>query len=54
MSPEEVVSDALDAVQAGTNDEIAAGAQTRAIHERFLSDPKGVQQMLSAMLPKAA
>jgi hypothetical protein len=35
MSPHEPASDALDAVAAGTNDEIVAGAQSRQIHQQF-------------------
>lgn len=54
MTPEEVVKDALDAVQAGLNDEIAAGAQTRKIYETFLADPKGLQAMMSTRLPHRA
>jgi len=54
MSPAEVASDALDAVQAGTNDEIVAGAQSRGIHQAFTADPKAVQAMMSTRLPKRA
>jgi short-subunit dehydrogenase len=54
MTPEEVVKDALDAVQAGTSDEIAAGAQTRKIYEAFIADPKGLQAMMSTRLPHRA
>ena len=54
MTPQEVVSDALDAVQAGVSDEVIAGAQTRAIHQAFTADPKKVQAMMSTRLPKAA
>jgi short-subunit dehydrogenase len=54
MTPAEVVRDALDALEAGTNDEIAAGAQTRAIHDAFTADPKGLQAKLSQMLPARA
>ncbi len=53
MKPHEVVSDALDALEAGCNDEVVAGAQTRAIHEAFTSNPKGVQAMMSTRLPVA-
>jgi short-subunit dehydrogenase len=54
MTPQEVVKDALDAIEAGINDEIAAGAQTRKIHDAFMADPKGVQAMMSTRLPKQA
>jgi short-subunit dehydrogenase len=52
MTPQEVVTDALDALQAGTSDEIVAGAQSRKIYEAFMSDPKGLQAMMSTRLPK--
>lgn len=52
MTPLEVVTDALDAVQAGINDEIAAGAQTKAIYSVFVTDPKALQAKLSAMIPQ--
>jgi short-subunit dehydrogenase len=51
MSPEEVVGDALDAVENGVNDDIAAGAQTRAIYEAFTADPKGLQAKMSQRVP---
>lgn len=54
MSPAEVASDVLDAVQAGTNDEIVAGAQSRGIHQAFTADPKALQAMMSSRLPKRA
>ena len=52
LTPQEVVSDALDAVQAGTNEEVFAGALTRAALEAFTADPKGFQAKLSTRLPK--
>jgi short-subunit dehydrogenase len=52
MTPQEVVTDALDAIQAGTNHEIVAGNQTRAIHEAFVADPKGLQAKMSTRLPQ--
>lgn len=52
MQPEEVVNDALNALEAGTSDEIAAGAQTRAIYEAYLADPKGLQAKMSTRLPQ--
>jgi short-subunit dehydrogenase len=54
MTPAEVVSDALDALEAGTSDEVAAGAQTKAIFEKFQADPKGLQAKMSQMLPAKA
>jgi short-subunit dehydrogenase len=54
MTPQEVVKDAFDALEAGLNDEVAAGNQTREIHQAFAADPKGLQAMLSTMLPAAA
>ena len=52
MSPEEVVADTLDAVERGENDEIAAGAQTRAANQAFTADPKAFQAKMSARLPQ--
>jgi short-subunit dehydrogenase len=52
MTPLEVVTDALDAVEAGTNDEIVAGAQSRGIHQAFTADPKALQAMMSTKLPQ--
>jgi len=54
MTPQEVVSDALDAIQAGTNDEVVAGAQSRTIHQAFLADPKALQAKMSTRLPMAS
>jgi short-subunit dehydrogenase len=53
MTPQEVVGDALDAVQAGVNGEVVAGAQTRAIHDAFVANPTGLQAHLSTLLPQA-
>lgn len=53
MTPHEVVGDALDALEAGSNDEVVVGAQTRAIHEAFTANPKAVQAMMSTRLPVA-
>jgi hypothetical protein len=52
LSPVEVVTDALDAIEAGTNDEVIAGAQTRGIHQAFTVDPQKVQAMMSTRLPQ--
>ena len=52
MTPQEVVIDALDAIEAGTNDEIVAGNQSQAIHAAFVADPKGLQAKMSTRLPQ--
>ncbi|WP_426615919.1 SDR family NAD(P)-dependent oxidoreductase [Bradyrhizobium sp. McL0616] len=52
MTPDEVVSDALDAVQAGTNDEVVAGSLTRGAYQAFIADPKGFQAKMSMRLPQ--
>jgi short-subunit dehydrogenase len=54
MTPQEVVTDALNAIQAGTNDEVVAGNQTRAIYDTFIADPKGLQEKMSTRLPQRA
>ena len=54
MTPQEVVTDVLDATEAGINDEIAAGAQSRAIYEAFIADPKALQAKMSTRLPQRA
>ncbi len=54
MTPQEVVTDALDAIRAGTNDEIVAGDQSRGIHAAFTADPKGLQARMSTRLPQRA
>lgn len=51
MTPLEVVTDALNAIEAGINDEIAAGGQTKAIYDIFNTDPKALQAKLSTMIP---
>lgn len=53
MKPREVASAALDAVEAGVNDEIAAGAQTKGIFDAFTADPRSVQSAMSKVLPRA-
>jgi short-subunit dehydrogenase len=52
MKPQEVVSDTLEAVQAGTSDEIVAGAQSRKIYEQFTAEPKALQAMMLTRLPQ--
>ncbi|MDR5760666.1 SDR family NAD(P)-dependent oxidoreductase [Caballeronia sp. LZ035] len=54
MTPQEVVKDALDAIEAGVNDEIVAGNQSRGVHQAFLADPKGLQAKMSTRLPQRA
>jgi short-subunit dehydrogenase len=54
MTPQEVVGDALDAIQAGTNDEVVAGAQSRAIYQAFIADPTTLQAEMSTRLPVAS
>jgi short-subunit dehydrogenase len=54
MAPLEVVSAALDAIEAGLNEEIAAGAQSMAIYDAFVADPKGLQAKMSTKLPQPA
>lgn len=54
MTPQEVVTDALDAIEAGTNDEIVAGNQSRAIYAAFVADPKALQAKMSTRLPHRA
>jgi short-subunit dehydrogenase len=54
MTPVEVVSEALDALEAGSSDEIVAGAQSRGIYAAFTADPKGLQAKMSARLPTRA
>lgn len=54
MTPQEVVTDALDAIEAGTNDEIVAGNQSRAIYAAFVADPKALQEKMSTRLPQRA
>lgn len=52
LSPLEIVTDTLDAVEAGSNDEVVAGAQTRGIHDKFTANPQQVQAMMSTKLPR--
>lgn len=54
MTPQEVVKDALDAIEAGINAEIVAGEQSRAIHGAFVADPIGLQAKMSTRLPQRA
>ncbi|SAL86273.1 short-chain dehydrogenase [Caballeronia arvi] len=52
MTPQEVVNDALDAIEAGISDEIVAGSQSRGVHQAFIADPKGLQAKMSTRLPQ--
>jgi short-subunit dehydrogenase len=52
LTPSEVVDDALDAVDAGTNEEVIAGSLTKATFEAFSADPKGFQAKASTRLPR--
>ncbi|WP_394792141.1 SDR family NAD(P)-dependent oxidoreductase [Rhodoferax sp.] len=54
MTPREVVSAALNAIEADTNDEIVAGAQSKGIYQAFVADPKGLQAKMSSKLPQQA
>jgi len=46
MTPQELVSDALDAIAADANEEIVAGAQSRQVYQQFIADPKALQAMM--------
>jgi short-subunit dehydrogenase len=52
LSPLEVVTDTLNALETGINDEVIAGAQTRAVHQAFVADPVKVQAMMLTRLPQ--
>ena len=52
MTPQELVSDALDAVVAGANDEIVAGAQSRQVYQQFTAGPKALEAMMLTRLPQ--
>ncbi len=52
LTPQEVVCDALDAVQADANEEVFAGALTRAAYQAFTDDPKAFQARMSTRLPQ--
>jgi short-subunit dehydrogenase len=54
LSPQEVVSDALDALQAGLSEEVFAGALTRGAYQAFSADPKAFQAKMLTRLPKKA
>lgn len=50
VSPEEVVSDALQAVVDGT-EEVYPGEQAKQMAAQLLSDPKGLEKAVAMMLP---
>jgi NAD(P)-dependent dehydrogenase (short-subunit alcohol dehydrogenase family) len=52
MTPDEVASDALDAVQAGKNEEVVAGSLTQGAYQAFTADPKAFQAKMSVRLPQ--
>ena len=52
MRPDEVASDALDAVQAGKNEEVVAGSLTQGAYQAFTADPKAFQAKMSMRLPQ--
>ncbi len=51
LTPAEVVQDALNAVDAGTAEEVMAGSLTKSTYEAFTADPKGFQAKASTRLP---
>lgn len=54
MKPEEVATDALQAVQDGRSEEIAAGPLTQGLYKLFTADPQAFQAKMSLRLPPAA
>ncbi len=52
MTPDEVASDALDAVQASKNEEVVAGSLTQGAYQAFTADPKAFQAKMSMRLPQ--
>jgi NAD(P)-dependent dehydrogenase (short-subunit alcohol dehydrogenase family) len=54
LTPQEIVADALDAVQAGVSAEVFAGALTRGAHQAFSTDPAAFQARMSTRLPAKA
>lgn len=53
LTPQEVVSEALDAVESGL-EEVFPGELTRQSADAFAKDPKGVQAYMSKMIPEHA
>jgi hypothetical protein len=54
MTPDEVASDALDAIQAGKNEEVVAGSLTHGACQAFTADPKAFQAKMSTRLLRVA
>ena len=54
LTPAEVVSDALDAVEAGRSEEVPAGSLTQRAYKAFNEDPKAFQARMATMLPRSA
>ena len=54
LTPAEVVSDALDAVEAGRNEEVPAGFLTQRAYKAFTDDPKAFQARMATILPRSA
>ena len=52
LTPAEVVNDALDAVEADLNGEVAAGPLTKATYDAFMANPVGFQAKASTQIPK--
>jgi len=52
MTPEEVVSDALNAVQVGKSEEVVAGSLTQGAYQAYTADPKAFQAKMSMRLPQ--
>jgi short-subunit dehydrogenase len=52
MTPGEVTADALDAIQAGRNEEVVAGPLTQGAYKAFTTDPKAFQAKMSMRLPQ--
>lgn len=53
LTPHEVASDALEAVQAGRSDEVTAGSLTQGAYQAFTADPKAFQAKMSTRLPQS-
>ena len=51
LTPAEVVTDALDAVESGSNEEVIAGSLTKTTYAAFTADPRAFQAKASTRLP---
>jgi short-subunit dehydrogenase len=49
-TPQELVSDVLDAVAADASDEIVAGAQSRQVYQQFIVEPTALKAMMLTRL----